>query len=140
MGWVRQNWLFVLVLIAIAGWVLSPSKREPVKGREPIPEISGWAALAGCEVLTSFDGKSTLVLSHDQSIKIVTGGVTTSGAWAFADYNKRYTLTVDDTAKSYFLFNPPSEDFCILGMGTVDSTNLRESFFAGSSQDERDPD
>lgn len=141
----RRLWPFLLgvaVLIgvgatAIHGW------QKPKQDFEECP--SGWAELLDCSYAISFDGTKELNLyeSHaavlyDKSVKPNGKFLKIEGTWAFDETTKQYAVSVNGQTTAYSLIDPDSINACMLVKGSLDTVDLRSSWFSRIPQDADD--
>ena len=124
--------IVVCICILFLRSEFNESEKRPTR-----PLIAGWDDLLPCSYTVSFDGAKQLELFEDRgatlwAVKDDKIDKIAAGQWSFDEISKRYTIAVDGLTDSYSIVSLPiaSAFSCTLMMGTIDSTDLRTSWFS----------
>jgi hypothetical protein len=143
----RIPWGAIVGATIVAGLVYLFFFFEP-KRQEKKPTVypAGWSELQDCTETSSFDGKSFLALTVDQSAELTETATSkdgkddihvTFGQWNYDPASKKYAITFNGKTKNYVALSMDDVATCILVSGELASANLLESWF--STKDEEPP-
>jgi hypothetical protein len=93
------------------------------------------------------DGRKTLSLSEDHSVVLheeesaqgeddKKSDRDVEGTWSYDQLYKEYSVSLVGTTTTYTIVNPEVANTCLFIKGTLESANLRESWFSWIDQDE----
>jgi hypothetical protein len=98
--------------------------------------VPGWDDLILCSELSSLDSLKELSLSEDHQAQFYDKSAAdpkrskVTGSWSFDQASKRYSVKLNGAATDYILVSPENAEGCMLIKGSLDSANLRESWFS----------
>jgi hypothetical protein len=137
----------VAFALVFYGATLFPSLFLTGSPTEKRPSVPGWQDLILCSELVSMDGRKTLSLSEDHSVILheeesaqgkddKKGDRDVKGTWSYDQLYNEYSVSLVGTTTTYTIVNPEVANTCLFIKGTLESANLRESWFSWIDQDE----
>jgi hypothetical protein len=123
--------------IAAVVWFALPkfSSTAPVSG------TAGWNDLILCSELISFDGRKTLSLFRNGTVRLDDNSgpkrPSEKGTWESGNRPKAYDINFDDRSLHLERVAPDGWESCMLVAGTSVSANLQLSWFAVEPKPER---
>lgn len=98
-------------------------------------DASGFEELMPCAFLTSFDSTKSLYLSSDHVARVSgkdgQGTTWATGSWDLVDDDQHlYKLTFGGRDETFTLVSAPEGEGCMLAAGSVDSADLKKSWFS----------
>jgi hypothetical protein len=141
-----SQWMWALVplgLVLVCGFSLLGSS---VKAPPELSNPAGWVQLGECAFTKSLDGKKVLKLLYDGSAQLLDALANDAkerraiGAWTYDEVTRSYSITLNNTTRSYSLVSPEFLSTCILFSGSIDVAKLRDSWFPSEDDDPGDYD
>jgi hypothetical protein len=128
--------------IAFTYWMSADRSSQP-RLVKALPVVPGWEELGSCANLVSFKGNVYLTLYEDHAVTInkeSTSSDQVVGKWTFEKESKQFAVTVENDTTAYTLVSPEGANICMLIKGTLDSADLKSSWYALVPDGEEPPD